>query len=173
MSGLAIVERDGLQPGEVLAHLDEQIASSRRLLQALIAQTDAIRQHEVEQVLMRLREIQVEIGGRARLELDREALLERAANALGVAPATLDIQAILPLLPEHERRPALARSAELRGLAKEIQQIHQHNRILIRQELAFVDHLLRAMSGAPQGGYTPEGAGTSAPATLATLDLRA
>jgi len=170
----ATVARGRLQPGELLAHLEAQIESSRRLLQALIAQTDAIRDHQVEQVLTRLREIQVEVAGRARLELEREALLERAGAALGLAPEVVDLKAMLPRLAPGEREPALALSAELKGLAKEIERVHAHNRILIRQELAFVDHLLRAMSGTPQGGYTADGAaGTPVPIQMATLDFRA
>jgi hypothetical protein len=170
----ATVDRRAPLPGEVLAHLEAQVDSSRRLLQALIAQTDAIRDHQVEQVLSRLREIQLEVAGRARLELEREALLDRAGAALGLAPEVVDLKAMLPLLPLEERQPALALSAELKGLAKEIERVHAHNRILIRQELAFVDHLLRAMSGVPQGGYTADGAtGTPAPVHVATLDFRA
>jgi len=171
----AMVDRRApLRPGELLAHLESQVESSRRLLQALISQTEAIRDHKVEDVLLRLRDIQVEVAGRARIELDREALLERAGHALGLAPDVVDLNAMLPLLPLEERAPALALSAELKGLVKEIERVHAHNRILIRQELAFVDHLLRAMSGTPQGGYTPQGAaGTPAPVQLATLDFRA
>lgn len=174
MSDLALLERDGLRPGELLAHLDEQLDSSRRLLASLVAQTDAIRTHQVEAVLARVREIQAEVAARARIELERESLLERAGAALGIAPEAVDVQAMLPLLPPEEREPVLARSAELKGLAREIEQVHQHNRILIRQELAFVDHLLRALSGAPQGGYTADGvAGTPAPVNVATLDFKA
>ncbi len=164
----------GLRAGELTAHLQAQVESSRRLLQALIAQTDAIRDHKVEDVLLRLREIQVEVAGRARIELERERLLERAGAALGLAPEVVDLNALLPLVPLEEREGAQALSAELKGLAKEIERVHAHNRILIRQELSFVDHLLRAMSGAPQGGYTADGgAGTPAPVRLATLDFRA
>jgi hypothetical protein len=174
VSALATYERGAPRPGEVVAHLETQVESSRRLLAALIAQTEAIREHEVEQVLLRLREIQVEVAGRARIELEREALLERAGAALGLAPEVVDLQAMLPLLPLEEREQATALSAELKGLAREIERVHAHNRILIRQELAFVDHLLRAMSGAPQGGYTADGAaGTPAPVALASLDFRA
>jgi hypothetical protein len=174
VSALAAYDRGALRPGELVAHLEAQIESSRRLLQALISQTDAIRDHHVEQVLTRLRDIQVEVAGRARIELDREDMLRRAGAVLGLAPDVVDLKAMLPLLPLEEREPALALSAELKGLAKEIERVHAHNRILIRQELAFVDHLLRAMSGLPQGGYTAEGAaGTPAPVHLATLDFRA
>lgn len=174
MSALATVDRSAPFPGELIAHLEAQIESSRRLLQALIEQTDAIRAHEVEQVLLCLRQIQVEVAGRARIELEREQLLERAGRALGLAPDVVDLNAMLPLIPLEERRPAQALSAELKGLAKEIERVHAHNRILIRQELAFVDHLLRAMSGAPQGGYTADGAaGTPAPVQMATLDFKA
>ena len=37
--------------------------------------------------------------------------------------------------------------------------MHAQNRILIRQELAFLDHLMRLMSGVPQAGYSPVRAG--------------
>ena len=47
---------------------------------------------------------------------------------------------------------ARALSAELRGTLSETARIHGQNRVLIRQELAFLDHLMRVLSGTPEGG---------------------
>ena len=62
-------------------------------------------------------------------------------------------------------------SAELRGLLTEIGQVHTCNRVLIRQELSFLDHLMRVLSGAPEAGYSQTG-WTHAPQTANVVDAR-
>jgi hypothetical protein len=42
---------------------------------------------------------------------------------------------------------AVARSGELRGLLHEVQREHECNRVLMAQELAFLDHLLSLTEG--------------------------
>ena len=32
--------------------------------------------------------------------------------------------------------------------------MHDQNRLLVRQELSFLDHLMRVLSGTPQSGYS-------------------
>ena len=54
---------------------------------------------------------------------------------------------------------ARARSAELRGLLAEIARVHGINRALMRQEMAFLDHLTRIIGAEPQTGYRPPSAG--------------
>ena len=44
------------------------------------------------------------------------------------------------------------RSAELRGLLAEIAREHGINRALMRQELTFLDHLIRLVGAPPEGG---------------------
>ncbi|MEN3279641.1 MAG: hypothetical protein V7607_781, partial [Solirubrobacteraceae bacterium] len=74
---------------------------------------------------------------------------------------------------------ARARSAELRGLLAEIARVHGINRALMRQEMAFLDHLTRMIGQEPQTGYRPPapGAGPAGPRPAATrhrvLDLQA
>jgi hypothetical protein len=63
-------------------------------------------------------------------------------------------------------------SAELRGLIVEVGRIHDQNRLLIRQELAFLDHLMRVLSGTPQGGYSSNG-WLSLPQTATVVDAKA
>jgi hypothetical protein len=50
---------------------------------------------------------------------------------------------------------ARERSAELRGLLAEIQREHLVNRALMRQELAFLDHLVRLVGAEDETGYRP------------------
>ena len=52
---------------------------------------------------------------------------------------------------------ARERSAELRGLLDEIQREHLVNRALMRQELAFLDHLVRLVGAEEEPGYRPPG----------------
>ena len=86
----------------LLDHLERQLASSRRLLQIVIAQRDAIRAQDVEGVLARLAEVQQEMGRRMQLERERDTLLEQASNALRRPAADLTLEMIL-VLPQRSR----------------------------------------------------------------------
>lgn len=157
----------------LLEHLDNQLRSSQRLLQVLLAQGDSIRKQDVEGVLARLGDVQTELANRERLERDRDGILRQAATQLGVAPDTVTLEDILKLVPATEGDAARAKSAELKGLLSEVARVHGHNRVLIRQELSFLDHLMRVLSGEPQGGYTQTGYASNGAPKLATLDTRA
>jgi FlgN protein len=165
----------------VIAHLDAQIASARRLLDAVLRQGLAIRGREVESVLARLGDIQAEMGRRAALEHSRTAILTAAGTALGIPAHTVTLDALAALLAPAQEAVARERSAELRGLLSEIGKEHAINRALMRQELAFLDHLMRELGDEPDTGY----ASTVSPAAAAraggrnshspfrTLDLQA
>ncbi len=66
----------------LLAHLDAQIASARKLLQLVLEQGAAVRGRDAEAVLVRMNEIQAEMGRRATLEINRTSLLQEAGRAL-------------------------------------------------------------------------------------------
>ena len=157
----------------LIAHLDAQIESTERLLRALLSQNDSIRRQDVEGVLARLGDIQGELANRQRLERERDALLADAGARLGLAADELDIEDVLTLYPADSHAPARERSAQLKGLLGEVGRIHDQNQILIRQELSFLDHLLRLLSGAPQGGYTAAGYTRSTAPVVASLNVRA
>ncbi len=163
--------------GDVVAHLDAQIASASRLLDVVLRQGQAIRARQVEDVLARLTDIQAEMGRRAALESSRAAILTAAGTALGIPPHTVTIDALAILLGPHETI-ARQRSAELRGLLAEIAKEHAINRALMRQELAFLDHLMRELGAEPDTGYAAalSPAAPGRPATYSpfrTLDLHA
>jgi hypothetical protein len=156
---------------EVIAHLDDQLGSARRLLGTILAQGEAIRARQVERVVERLGEIKTEMGMRERLEQERTQLLIRAGMELGVDPAAVTLDGLTRLMSPVEAQAARAASAELRGLLAEIAREHAINRALMRQELAFVDHLVRLMGDEPEDGYRP-GAPTK-PSSHRVLDLQA
>jgi flagellar biosynthesis/type III secretory pathway chaperone len=156
----------------LLDHLQRQLESSRRLLEIVLSQRDSIRKQDVEAVLASLTDVQSEMSYRARLEQERDLILHDAAATNGAAPDTLDLDAVLVGVPEHEAAQARALSAELRGLITEVGRIHDQNRVLLRQELTFLDHLMRVMSGTPQAGYSPTG-WTSARQSANVVDARA
>jgi hypothetical protein len=156
----------------LIDHLRRQLESSRRLLEIVLLQRESIRKQDVESVLASLTDVQAEMSYRARLEAERDAILRDAAGATGAAPDTLDLEAVLLGVPAHEASQARALSAELRGLISEVGRIHEQNRLLLRQELTFLDHLMRVMSGTPQAGYSPAG-WTSARQTANVVDARA
>ena len=141
----------------VLAHLDAQIVSARRLLASVLAQGQAIRVRDVEAVLARLAEVKTEMALRGALEEQRTDLLVRAGIALGVPAPQVTLDAMTTLMPTNEAARARQRSGELRGLLAEIAREHGINRALMRQELAFLDHLVRLIGQQPEAGYRPGG----------------
>ena len=162
--------------GDLVAHLDAQIASAQRLLDAVLRQGQAIRARQVEDVLGRLSDIQAEMGRRAAMEAHRTAILTTAGNALGIPPHTVTLEALSQLLQPAEATAAAERSARLRGLLAEVTREHAINRALMRQELSFLDHLMRELGGELDTGYAPpaNGAPRTAPrAPFRTLDLEA
>jgi hypothetical protein len=149
------------------------VRSSQRLLQLVLAQSEAIKRQDSEGVLATLGDLQAEMGHRHQLELERDQILRRAGAQLGIPQGEVTLERILPLVPAAEAARARAASAELKGLVNEVGRIHAQNTILIRQELSFLDHLMRVLSGTPQGGYTPIGASLAGPPVANAVDARA
>ena len=143
--------------GEVLSHLDDQLASARRLLDAVLRQGAATRRQDVDAVLGCLTEIQGEMERRGRLEQVRTSVLTRAASELGMAAHLVTLDALATLMSPAEGETARRRSAELRGLLAEVQREHVINRALMRQELAFLEHLTRLLGAEEDTGYGPAG----------------
>jgi hypothetical protein len=162
--------------GDVLAHLEAQIASARHLLDLVLQQGRAIRARDVDAVLGRLAAIQAETERRTHLEAARTDLLTRAGQALGLPAGNVTLKQLATLMPPAEAQLALARSAELTGLLGEVAREHGVNRALMRQELTFLSHLTRLVGGEPEGGYRPPAAQSAPPRAAAThrlLDLQA
>ncbi|MGZ4202298.1 MAG: flagellar export chaperone FlgN [Thermoleophilaceae bacterium] len=157
---------------DVLAHLDEQIASARRLLGTILSQGTAIRERDVETVLTRLGDIKVEMELRSHLERERTDLLVRSGNQLGVPAAAVTLEAMTSLMTPAAADKARVRSSELRGLLDEVAREHGINRALMRQELAFVDHLVRTLGQQPDAGYRPSGP-AARPTSHHVLNLQA
>jgi hypothetical protein len=142
--------------GDVLAHLDAQIGSARRLHAQILRQSGAIRRRDVDGVLATMTDIQGEMASRGRLESERTALLWRAGAMLGVPAEAVTLSELTGLMDDTDADAAHARSAELRGLLAEVEREHAINRALMRQELSFLEHLTRMLGGMPEaGGYGP------------------
>jgi hypothetical protein len=157
--------------GAVLAHLGAQIDSARRLYGSILAQGKAIRARDVEAVVARLADVRTEMSLRGSLEEQRTDLLLRAGVALGVPAPNVTLEAMTTLMPAADAALARQRSAELRGLLSEIAREHGINRALMRQEMAFLDHLVRLIGQEPEAGYGP-GGGDTAP-THRVVDAQA
>src|ERR1039458_762907 len=119
---------DTILTGDVIAHLDAQLISARRLLQIVLDQGAAIRLREVQNVVSLTGLLQVELQRRAMIERDRARLLERAGSRLGVAPGAVSINLLDAVMDPLRAPDAHARSAELRGLLDEVQREHHVNR---------------------------------------------
>jgi hypothetical protein len=156
---------------QLVEHLKRQVESARKLLGIVLAQAEAIKKQDVETLLARLADVQMEMRTRERLERERDELIRAAAGQLGVHVSQIDIESIAGLVPADEAHEARGLSAELRGLLAEIARVHSTNRVLIRQELSFLDHLMRVISGQPEAGYSPAG-WTRAPQGVRTVYAR-
>jgi len=164
---------------ELLSHLDHQITSAQQLLRLVLAQGEAIRARDVDRVLAKLAEIQTEMGRRGRLEQERTRLLQSAGVLIGVPAPHVTLERLCALISPGAARAAREQSAALRGLLGEIAREHGINRALMRQELAFLSHLVRLIGDEPEAGYQPggtpaeAGGATAAPSLHHTLDLKA
>jgi flagellar biosynthesis/type III secretory pathway chaperone len=147
----AVGQVDAMLTSDVLAHLEAQLVSVRRLLQVVLEQGAAIRRRDVAGVVSLTGMLQAELQRRALLEDERARLLERAGSRLGLPAGGVTLALLERLMDADSAAGARARSAELRGLLEQVQREHYVNRALMTQELAFLDHLLRL---AGQGGDT-------------------
>jgi hypothetical protein len=163
----------------VLVHLDAQLVSARRLLELVLKQAGCIRERDAEGVLARLAEIQGEMERRGGLERQRAQLLQHAAVHANVPAHEIDLELLTTLVEPHTAAAARQKSAELRGLLAEIAREHLVNRALMRQELAFLDHLMRELGAEPDTGYgdlslrSAPAPGRTTQASFRTLDLQA
>jgi hypothetical protein len=147
---------DGL-PGEILRHLDAQIASARGLLGVVLEQGAAIRERDVAAVVRLAGILRGEMGRRQLLEEERTGLLSRCGERLGVPAETVTLQGLLGLMSPAEAERAGARSAELKGLLGELQREHSTNRAIMQIELGFLDHLMGMLAIDGVNGYDTHG----------------
>jgi FlgN protein len=164
-----VLHVDPVLTGDVIAHLDVQLMSARRLLQLVLEQGAAIRRRDVHNVVTLTGLLQAELQRRRMLEDERTRLLERAGVRLGVSPGAVTLSLLEALMDQAGAALARERSAELRGLLEEIQREHYVNRALMNQELAFLDHLLRLANG---GDLGYDSAGDRPTATASLVDSR-
>jgi FlgN protein len=141
----------------LIAHMEEQIASARRMLELTLRQAQAIRARDVDAVVRKVSDLNVEMGRRERLEHDRSALLDQAGAMLGKPGTQVVLEDIAKIVDPGAAAHARELSTELRGLLGELQRETQTNRLLMRQELTFLDHLLRLAGHPAEPGYSPTG----------------
>jgi hypothetical protein len=162
--------------GEVLAHLDAQVASAEVVLQ----QGAAIRARDVHAVVRFAGLLHGEMSRREAIESERSRLLAHSGELLGIAPEAVTLTRLATLMDPARAQLASARSARLRGLLHELQREHACNRALMRLELSFLDHLMTSLALDGAHGYDPQGStsstssgGSRARGALHVLDLRA
>ena len=137
---------------DVLAHLDAQLLSARRLLAQTVRQSVAMRRRDVDGVLQTMTGLQSEMASRGRLESERTELLWRAGSLLGVPPEDVTLPELEELMDESDGAEARLRSAELRELLFEVEREYAINRALLRQELAFLGHLEEMLGDVLESG---------------------
>jgi hypothetical protein len=170
--------QDRLLCKEVLAHLEAQIESSKRLLELVLEQGAAIRARDVHSVVRLAGVLRGELGRRQLLEEERSRLLARSGQRLGMPAETVTLALLSTLMDATTAERASVRSAELRGLLHELQREHSCNRALMQIELGFLDHLMGMLSLDGVNGYDTHGSAKSITRSrphggLHVLDLRA
>lgn len=170
--------RDEALGTAVIAHLEEQLLSTRSLLAVVLEQGAAIRARDVKTVVRQAGLLRGEMVRRELLEERRSALLAQCGARLGVAGESVTLGGIAQLMSPAQAELATARSTELRGLLHELQREHATNRALMQIELGFLDHLMGMLELDGSGSYDPRGGATQSErarpgAALHVLDLRA
>lgn len=160
--------------GRLNDHLERQLAAARRLLACVLEQGQAIRDRAVDRTVEAAAAIRNEVAARERLEEERALLLAEAGRELGILPEQVTLERICTFLPTAEADQARRLSTELRGILAEISREHHTNRVLLRQELAFLEHLLRLAAGPQGAAYRPDGDPVApAPTVQTVIDRRA
>lgn len=177
-SGLESLDQDDALAGDVLAHLDAQLASARRLLEVVLEQGVAIRARDVHNVVRLAGILHGEMSRRGQIEQERTRLLHLSGARLGIPPEAVTLTRLGTLMGPAGAELANARSAELRGLLHELQREHSCNRALMRMELSFLDHLMKSLALDGVDGYSSQGSAAALtrarPAgALHVLDLQA
>lgn len=160
---------------DVLAHLDVQLVSARRLLSIVLEQGGAIRARAVHKVVALAGLMQAELERRAAIESERSGLLARAGSRLGIEPADVTLARLCAILDEEAGEALRERSASLRELLRAIRREHETNRGLMSHQLAFLDHLFALADVDHTLGYGAAGQARKASTKLTTshrvLDL--
>lgn len=152
----------GSLDGDVLAHLDAQIASAQRLLEIVLEQGTAIRARQVHEVVRLAGLLHGELTRREQIERERSLLLTRAGALLGIPAELVTLTRLCAVMDSAHAGLARERSAQLRGLLHELRREHSCNRAIMQIELSFLDHLMQslALDGRVQG-YDPRGAAST------------
>jgi hypothetical protein len=171
-------QQDRALTGEVLTHLEAQLASARGLLVLVLEQGSAIRARDVQAVVRLAGILRGELERRQMLEEQRSQLLQRSGERLGAAAEAVTLEMLCTLMGEAQAERARALSAELRGLLHELDREHSTNRTLMQIELGFLDHLMGVLALDGVSGYDTHGSSTSITRSrpsggLHVLDLRA
>jgi FlgN protein len=146
---------DAVLSSEILSHLAIQLGSARRMLAIVLEQATAIRQRQVPAIVRLAGALQAEMHRREVIEIERTELMRRVAIKLDVSANDVTMTMLTQVMDEDAVAIAMSSTAELRGMLDDIQREHDTNRALMRQELAFLDHLLRLAGSA--GGYDSAG----------------
>jgi hypothetical protein len=136
-----------------LAHLTKQLESAHRMLAVVHEQGAAIRRRDVQNVVRLAGALQVEMHRREVVEGERERLFGRAADSLGLDADRVGLHSFEELMGYEAGLLSRARVFELTSILGEIQREHQTNRVLMAQEMAFLDYLLRLAGSGGSGAY--------------------
>lgn len=173
-----VAVRDDALGAAVLAHLDEQLASTRGLLAVVLEQGAAIRARDVKAVVRQAGLLRGEMIRRELLEERRGGLLAQCGARLGVPAEAVTLAGLGAMMSPAQHEQAIERSGELKGLLHELSREHSTNRALMQVELGFLDHLMGLLALDGSGGYGPRGGAASADGarpsgSMRVLDLRA
>lgn len=139
----------GSRIAEMVLNLEDQVRIYRQLLDLSQAQLVALRAQDVHAVHAVLQEIEVTMLERSKVEQRRSALLEAIARELGVPVAEVTASLLSQVADESVGAAIADASRRLGELVAELARVVERNRVILEQELAIIDHMVKGMTAVP------------------------
>ncbi|MCW2927565.1 MAG: hypothetical protein JWM86_1533 [Thermoleophilia bacterium] len=137
MSGIEAVTR------ELCLTVQEQARVWRRLLDLSLAQLDALKSQNVHGVHAILQELEVTMLERSRTEVRRGILLQQAATMLDVPVEAITRDVLVEHVDPQLAASLVEAAEELRALVVELDAVVGRNTVLLEQELAIIEVMVR------------------------------
>ena len=180
MTVLAAPSEQETLTGEVLAHLDAQVASAERLLEVVLQQGAAIRARDVHAVVRFAGLLHGEMSRREAIESERSRLLARSRRAAGDRAQAVTLTRLSRAHGPRTRAAGQPRAARSCGACcRSCSASTPATARSCSLELSFLDHLMTSLALDGAHGYDPRGSTPDRQRRLAragnlhVLDLRA
>jgi hypothetical protein len=155
----------------LIAVLRRQADSLEAALLLTEAQTSAIARRDIDAVSSLAISLETEVVTGRRLEQKRRGFAASLANALGVEEQDTTLGTLAAALPKTDARALLAAGETVIRAVERLARQSAANRVLLENELAVIDHVMRIAHHSEPVSYRGSGAYQSE--SIPLLDTRA